>query len=37
MNLGDEGVLLLGIRRGDTYIGAPGGDTTIEPGDTVVL
>lgn len=35
--LGEEGVQLLGIRRGDTYIGAPDPDTTILPGDTVVL
>lgn len=37
LGLGDEGVLILGIVRGDTYIGAPGSDTRIEPGDTVVL
>nr|WP_255767470.1 TrkA C-terminal domain-containing protein [Haladaptatus halobius] len=37
LRLGDEGVLLLGIRRDDSYIGAPESDTEIEPGDTVVL
>lgn len=37
IGLGEEGVLLLGIRRDDTYIGAPDADTEIEPGDTVVL
>lgn len=37
MNLSDEGVLLLGIRRGDDYIGAPGSDTGIREGDTIVL
>ncbi len=37
VNLGEEGVLLLGIRRGDLYVGAPGGDTEIWPGDTLVL
>ena len=37
MNLNSEGVLLLGIQRDSDYIGAPGGDTTIQPEDTVVL
>lgn len=37
LNLASEGVLLLGIRRGDTYVGAPAGDTEIKPGDTLVL
>ena len=37
LNLAAEGVLLLGIRRGGTYIGAPGDDTRIKRGDTVVL
>lgn len=37
MNLAEEGVLLLGIRRNGDYIGAPGSDTEIHPGDVVVL
>lgn len=37
VELADEGVLLLGIRRDGSYIGAPSGDTVIRPGDTVVL
>lgn len=37
VGLGDEGVLLLGIRREDTFVGAPDGDTEVRPGDTVVL
>lgn len=37
VDLAAEGVLLLGVRRGGDYIGAPGGDTEIRPGDTVVL
>lgn len=28
---------MLGIRREETYVGAPGSDTRIRPGDTVVL
>lgn len=32
-----EGVLVLGIRRDGSYIGAPGPDTRIEPNDVVVL
>jgi hypothetical protein len=38
LDLGGEGVLVLGIERGDgTYVGAPTGDTIIEPGDNVLL
>lgn len=37
LNLGAEGVLVLGIERDDTYVGAPGPDTRIASGDTVVL
>ena len=37
VDLGAEGVLLLGIRRCDAYLGTPGGDTEIRPGDTLVL
>lgn len=37
VDLGAEGVLLLGIQRDEDYVGAPGGDTEIRPGDTVVL
>lgn len=37
VELGEEGVLLLGIEREDDYVGAPDGDTEVLPGDTVVL
>jgi len=38
LDLPDEGILVLGIRRSDgTFIGAPRGNTYIFPGDTVVL
>lgn len=38
LDLPDEGVLVLGISRPDgDYIGAPKGETCIEPGDTVLL
>lgn len=37
LDLSDEGVILLGIERNGDYIGAPGPDTEIRPGDTVVL
>ncbi|ELY29860.1 TrkA-C domain protein [Natrialba magadii ATCC 43099] len=37
LNLSDEGVILLGIERNGDCIGAPGPDTEIQPGDTVVL
>lgn len=37
LDLAAEGVLLLGIQRDGSYIGAPGGDTEIRPDDTVVL
>jgi len=37
LGLSDEGVILLGIERNSNYIGAPGPDTEIQPGDTVVL
>lgn len=37
VDLGSEGVLLLGIRRDDSYVGAPDADTEIRPDDTVVL
>lgn len=37
LDLGSEGVLLLGIVRDDDYIGAPDADTEIRPGDTAVL
>lgn len=37
IDLAAEGVTLLGIRRDGSYIGAPGADTEIRPGDTVVL
>jgi hypothetical protein len=35
--LRDEGVIVLGIDRGGTYLGTPGGDTTIHGGDTLIV
>jgi K+/H+ antiporter YhaU regulatory subunit KhtT len=36
--LRDEGITVLGVYRGDgSYVGAPGGDTNINAGDTVIL
>lgn len=37
MNLAEGGVLLLGIRRNGDYIAAPGSETEMHPGDTVIL
>ena len=38
LRLKDEGVLVLGVVHGDgAYVGAPGTDTVINVGDTVVL
>jgi len=38
LDLPQEGVLVLGISRPDgTYLGTPGADDAIEPGDTLVL
>lgn len=37
IDLAEEGVIMLGIQRGDHYIGAPGGSTEVRPGDVVVL
>ncbi len=38
LDLPDEGILVLGIRRRDgTYIGAPRGDHHIFPGDTIIV
>jgi len=39
LGLNREGILVLGIERagGHNYIGAPRGDTAVEPGDTVAL
>lgn len=38
LRLQDEGVLVLGIQRADgRYIGAPRGNTVIEPGDELLL
>lgn len=40
MELGllDEGIVVLGVQREDgSYLGAPRGDTPIEPGDTLTL
>lgn len=34
----DEGIVVLGVQRADgSYVGAPRGDTPIEPGDTLTL
>jgi K+/H+ antiporter YhaU regulatory subunit KhtT len=38
VTLRDEGVVVLGVRRGDGgYLGAPDGDTVIGPGDVLTL
>lgn len=39
LKLPNEGVLVLGIRRGEDgkYVGAPKGDTTVHAGDTLTL
>lgn len=37
LNLAAEGVLVLGIRRDDVYVGAPEPDTEIRPEDTLIL
>ena len=38
LRLRDEGILVLGVvRRDGTYIGIPGKETVIEPGDTAIL
>lgn len=37
LRLRDEGVDVLGIRRGNCYIGVPGPETAIRAGDTLVL
>lgn len=37
LNLAAEGVVVLGIRRDGTYLGAPGDDAEMLPGDTVVV
>lgn len=38
LRLADEGVLVLGIRRDNgAYIGAPTGDTIIQPNDTLIV
>lgn len=37
LDLPAEGVLILGIRRDDSYIGAPQPETETKPGDTLVL
>lgn len=37
LDLPSEGVLLLGIERDDMYVGAPGPETAVQPGDTVIL
>jgi hypothetical protein len=38
LRLRDEGILVLGVvRRDGTYVGIPGKETVIEPGDTAIL
>ena len=37
LRLRDEGVIVMGIQRAGTYLGAPGPDTVIEPDDTLVI
>jgi hypothetical protein len=37
LRLRDEGVVVLGISRRGDWIGAPAGQTRVEPGDTLVL
>lgn len=38
LRLPDEGVLVLGIKRAEeTYVGAPEGETVVQPGETLVL
>lgn len=38
LRLRDEGILVLGVvRRDGTYLGIPGKETVIEPGDTAIL
>lgn len=37
LDLPTEGVLILGIQRNDSYIGAPQPETETKPGDTLVL
>jgi TrkA-C domain len=37
LRLRDEGVVVMGIKRGRHYLGAPGPETVLEPKDTLVL
>lgn len=37
LRLNDEGVLILGVQRGEDYVGAPKGHTVCRPGDVLVL
>jgi K+/H+ antiporter YhaU regulatory subunit KhtT len=37
LRLRDEGVVVLGLTRGNRWIGAPVGSTRVEPGDTLLL
>ncbi|MDP8942602.1 MAG: TrkA C-terminal domain-containing protein [Actinomycetota bacterium] len=38
LELREEGIVVLGVSRPDgTYVGAPGFDTTVRPGETLVL
>lgn len=37
LGLRDEGIVVLGIARDGSWIGAPTGPTRVEPGDTLVL
>ncbi|SNS33599.1 TrkA-C domain-containing protein [Geodermatophilus pulveris] len=37
LRLPEEGITVLGVERGTTWIGAPGDDLHVQPGDVVVL
>ena len=37
LRLRDEGVVVLGVERDGSYLGAPAGETRISPGDTLVV
>jgi hypothetical protein len=37
LRLRDEGIVVMGVHRQGGYLGAPGPETVIEPGDTLVL
>ena len=37
LGLRDEGIAVLGLTRGERYLGTPNGETRVEPGDVLVL